>query len=100
MAHRPGRAGATRHGRSGSLRSARSSSCPKHRLGSAPVSLDDWVKALHVLSAFALVGAMTLLWVGYLATRAADSASPGLARFFTIGEILTQVGIAGTLVFG
>src|SRR5262245_37344358 len=43
---------------------------------------------------------MTLLWVGYLATRAADSASPGLARFFTVGEFLTLVGLGGTLVFG
>jgi cytochrome bd-type quinol oxidase subunit 2 len=64
------------------------------------VSLDDWVKALHLLSAFALVGAMTLLWLGYLAMRAGGDGSPRLVRFFTIGSIVVQAGIAGTLVFG
>jgi hypothetical protein len=64
------------------------------------VSLDDWVKALHLLSAFALVGAMTLLWLGYLAMRSGDGGPAGLARFFTIGSIVVQAGIAGTLVFG
>jgi hypothetical protein len=65
------------------------------------VSLDDWVKALHLLSAFALVGAMTLLWLGYLAMRAgAGDSAPKLARFFTVGSIVVQAGIAGTFVFG
>jgi uncharacterized membrane protein len=64
------------------------------------VSLDDWIKALHLLSALALVGAMVVLWFGYLALRADTDASGALARFFVVGTVAIQIGIAGTLVFG
>jgi heme A synthase len=33
------------------------------------VSLTDWILALHVLSAFALVASMVLFWVLVVATR-------------------------------
>jgi hypothetical protein len=64
------------------------------------VSLDDWIRALHLLSAFALVGAMILLWFAYLVLRADGGASAALGRFFKVGSVAVQVGIAGTLVFG
>jgi uncharacterized membrane protein len=64
------------------------------------VSLDDWIKALHLLSALALVGAMVVLWFGYLALRADTDGSGALARFFVVGTVAIQIGIAGTLVFG
>jgi cytochrome bd-type quinol oxidase subunit 2 len=64
------------------------------------VSLDDWIKALHLLSAFALVGAMVVLWCGYLALRADGVASAALGRLFKFGAIVVGVGITGTLVFG
>lgn len=62
------------------------------------MSLDDWIKALHLLSAFALVGAMGVLWIGYLALRGNGSAA--VARLFKIGTVVVGIGLAGTLVFG
>jgi hypothetical protein len=64
------------------------------------VSLDDWIKALHLLSAFALVGAMGVLWLGYLALRANGGAVPALGRLFKIGTVVVGIGLTGTLVFG
>jgi hypothetical protein len=58
------------------------------------MSLDDWVLALHLLSAFALVAAVVMFWVLYLAL---DAAIPGLVR---IGTIAVAAGSIGTLVFG
>lgn len=64
------------------------------------MSLDDWITALHLLSAFALVGAMVVLWFGYLALRAEGAASPALGRLFKVGSVAVGIGLAGTLVFG
>ncbi len=64
------------------------------------MSLDDWVRSLHVLSAFALAGAMVLLWVVYLALRTNGAASPALGQLARLGGIVISVGVAGTLVFG
>jgi hypothetical protein len=64
------------------------------------VSLDDWIKALHILSACALVGALTVLWFGYLLLRADGSASGALGRLFKIGTVAIAIGLTGTLVFG
>jgi hypothetical protein len=64
------------------------------------VSLDDWIKALHLLSAFALVGAMVVLWFAYLVLRSDGAASPALGRLFKIGSVAVGIGITGTLVFG
>jgi hypothetical protein len=64
------------------------------------VSLDDWIGALHLLSAFALVGALTVLWVGYLVLRSNGGAGEVLGRLFKLGTIAIGVGMSGTLVFG
>jgi hypothetical protein len=64
------------------------------------VSLDDWIRALHILSAFALVGALTVLWFGYLLLRAEGGASGALGRLFKVGTIAIAIGMTGTLVFG
>jgi hypothetical protein len=64
------------------------------------VSLDDWIKALHLLSAFALVGALTVFWFGYLLLRGDGVASGALGRLFKIGTIAIAIGLTGTLVFG
>jgi hypothetical protein len=64
------------------------------------VSLDDWIKALHILSACALVGALTVLWFGYLLLRADGGASSALGRLFKIGTVAIAIGMTGTLVFG
>ena len=64
------------------------------------MSLDDWIKALHIVSAFALVGALTILWVGYLVLRSNGGAAEALGRLFRVGSVAIGVGMAGTLVFG
>lgn len=64
------------------------------------MSVDDWIKALHVLSAFALTGALVLLWFGYLSLRSNSGASEGIARLFKVGVVGVGVGMTGTLVFG
>ena len=42
-------------------------------VGFAGVSFDDWMLALHVLSAFAMVAGMTLFWVLIVAGRRTDT---------------------------
>jgi hypothetical protein len=64
------------------------------------VGLDDWIRALHILSAFALVGALTVLWFGYLLLRAEGVASGALGRLFKFGTTAIAIGMTGTLVFG
>jgi cytochrome bd-type quinol oxidase subunit 2 len=64
------------------------------------VSLDDWITALHLLSAFALVGAMVALWFAYLVLRADGTASAALGRLFQVGAVVVGIAITGTLVFG
>jgi uncharacterized membrane protein len=66
------------------------------------VTLNDWILALHVLSACALVGALTIFSILIAAqwneTSAAAIAS--VARIGLVGTILIAVGTAGTLLFG
>jgi len=47
------------------------------------MSFDDWILALHVLSAFALVGAMTLFWILIVAMRNVDT----VAETFAFGRV-------------
>lgn len=64
------------------------------------MSFDEWILALHVLSAFALVGAMIMFWFVYLALRANGDAPAALGRLAKTAGIVIGVGIGGTLVFG
>jgi hypothetical protein len=66
------------------------------------VSLDDWILALHVLSAFALVGAVVMFWILIVAMRDIDSAGETLAysRVAILGNRVVIAGVVGTLVFG
>jgi cytochrome bd-type quinol oxidase subunit 2 len=64
------------------------------------LSLDNWITALHLLSAFALVGAMVVLWFAYLVVRADGTASAALGRLFKVGAVVVGIGLTGTLVFG
>ena len=66
------------------------------------MSLDDWILALHVLSAFALVGALILFWILIVVMRNIDTASETMAygRVATLGNRIVIVGVLGTLVFG
>jgi hypothetical protein len=63
------------------------------------LSFTDWIAALHVLSAFALVAALVLFWTLYF-TPGVDAASPALMKLGRLGTIVVGIGLMGTLVFG
>ena len=66
------------------------------------MSFDDWILALHVLSAFAYVAGIVLFWVLIVAVRRTDTPE-GTIRMgpvVTIGGIATGIGAGGTIVFG
>jgi len=66
------------------------------------VSFDDWILALHVLSAFAFVAGLILFWVLILAVRKTDTPE-GTIRMepiVKVGNAATGIGAGGTLIFG
>jgi uncharacterized membrane protein len=66
------------------------------------VSFDDWMLALHVLSAFAFVAGAILFWVLIVAVRKTDTPD-GTIRMESavkVGNAATAVGAVGTIVFG
>jgi uncharacterized membrane protein len=66
------------------------------------VSFDDWILALHVLSAFAFVAGLILFWVLIVAVRKTDTPD-GTIRMepiVRIGNAVTGIGAGGTLIFG
>lgn len=66
------------------------------------MELNDWILALHLLSAFALVGAMTLFSILIVALWRCDSPSQvaALMRPAQVGNVLVIIGTLGTIVFG
>jgi uncharacterized membrane protein len=66
------------------------------------VSLDDWILALHVLSAFALVGALVLFWILIVAIRRTDlpDITIGMTPVARLGNVVVGIGTLGTIVFG
>lgn len=66
------------------------------------MSLDDSILALHVLSAFAMVGAMVLFWILIVAMRNLDTVEETIAfgRVAKVGNGVVVAGVLGTLVFG
>jgi hypothetical protein len=66
------------------------------------VGLDDWILALHLLAAFAVVGAVAFFVVVGIATRTAGRPSVVLAfsRLFKVPLVMIMVGMPATLVFG
>jgi hypothetical protein len=66
------------------------------------VSLDDWILALHVLSAFSLVGGMILFWVIIVAVRRMDTPADTLrlGPIAKIGNATVGIGMGGTILFG
>ncbi len=66
------------------------------------MSLDDWILALHVLSAFAYVAGIVLFWVLVVAIRRADT--PGdtirMEPVVKVGNAVVGVGAGGTIVLG
>ena len=66
------------------------------------MELNDWILSLHVLSAFAMVGAMVIFWIMIVSLWGTDSTSrvASLMRVSQVGTVLVGVGSLGTIVFG
>ena len=66
------------------------------------MSFDQWILALHVLSAFAYVAAIVLFWVLVVAVRTADTpdATIRLEPVVKVGNAAVGIGAGGTIVLG
>lgn len=66
------------------------------------MSLDDWILALHMLAAFAMVAGVVLYTVLLVLVRRTDT--PGgitrLEPIARVGDVVTGIGAGGTIVFG
>ena len=66
------------------------------------MSFDDWMLALHVLSAFAYVAGMILFWVLVVAVRQTDTPE-GTIRMepvVKVGNAAVGIGAGGTILLG
>ena len=66
------------------------------------MSLDDWILALHVLSAFAYVAGIVLFWVLIVAVRKMDTPAEtiGLEPVVKVGNAAVGIGAGGTILLG
>jgi uncharacterized membrane protein len=66
------------------------------------VSFDDWVLALHVLSAFAYVAGMILFWVLIVAVWRTDTpeGTMRLEPAVKVGNAAVGIGAGGTIILG
>jgi hypothetical protein len=66
------------------------------------VTFDDWMPALHVLSAFALVAGIVLFWVLIVAVRRTDTPEPTLRMgpLTRVADGAVGIGMGGTIVLG
>ena len=66
------------------------------------MSFDDWLLALHVLSAFALVAGLVVFWILIVAVRKTDTPE-GTIRMAPVGKVgnaAVGIGAGGTIVLG
>lgn len=66
------------------------------------MSFDDWMLALHVLSAFAYVAGMILFWLLIVAVRRTDTPE-GTVRMgpaVKVGNAAVGIGAGGTIILG
>ena len=66
------------------------------------MSFDDWMLALHVLSAFTLVAGLILFWVLIVAVRRADTPDETLRMgpLTRVAEAAVGIGMGGTIILG
>jgi hypothetical protein len=66
------------------------------------VSFDDWMLALHVLSAFALVAGIILFWVLIVVVRQTDNpeGTIRMGPLSRVAEAAVGIGAGGTIVLG
>jgi hypothetical protein len=66
------------------------------------VTFDEWLLALHLLSAFAFAAAVVLFSILIVASRNIDTPGPtlALAPVGKVGNAVVGVGALGTIIFG
>jgi uncharacterized membrane protein len=66
------------------------------------VSFDDWMLALHVLSAFAYVAGLVLFWVLVVAIRRVDTPENTIRMepVVKVGNAAVGIGAGGTIILG
>ena len=66
------------------------------------LALNDWLLALHLLSAFALVGAIVLFTVVVVVVRRTDSPEQVVSagRLLPVGNVVVVVGSLSVIIFG
>jgi hypothetical protein len=66
------------------------------------VSFEDWIFALHLLSAATLVSSLVMSWIVVVALRSADTpnATLSLNRVAMVGTAMIVVGLVGAIGFG
>jgi hypothetical protein len=66
------------------------------------MSFEDWIFALHLLSAATLVGSLVMSWIVFVPLRSAETpaATLGLNRVAMVGAAATAVGLVGAIAFG
>jgi uncharacterized membrane protein len=66
------------------------------------VTFDDWVLALHLLSAFAYAGGLVLFWALAVHVRRIDTpdGTLRLGPIVRVGSIAVGIGAAGTILIG
>jgi len=68
----------------------------------AHLSFDDWMLALHVLSAFAYVAGIVLFWVLVVAVRKTDTpeGTIRMGPMVQVGNVAVGIGAGGTILLG
>jgi hypothetical protein len=66
------------------------------------LSFEDWIFALHLLSAATLVGSLVMSWILVVSQRSANTpdATLGLNRVAAVGTVAIVVGLVGAIGFG
>jgi hypothetical protein len=66
------------------------------------MSFEDWIFALHLLTAATLVGALVMSWIVVVAQRSTDTAGGTLSlnRVAMVGTVAIIAGIVGTISLG
>ena len=66
------------------------------------MELNDWILALHLLAAFALIGALVAFTTMIVALWRSDNPSRVASTMYLarIGTVMVGIGIAGTVIFG
>jgi hypothetical protein len=66
------------------------------------MSYEDWIFALHLLTAATLVGGLVMSWIVVVALRSVDEprGTLTLSRVATVGNVAIAVGLPGTIGLG